>query len=542
MNIKIGGLIFAVCLCLTQFATAELVSVEVGGSLKLRGNAYTSGFNLAPVSPTRWPAFLVNGRPIGSRAISSIFDFDKDSDGLAFFNQRTRLHVRASFTDEVSAFIEVDSFQRWGDNSFRSDYATGIDRAGDATVDLYQAYIEAKDMWGTPLSVKIGRQEIELGNSWLVGANRDGQKFSGLSFDGVRVSFETDLFSIDGFATTIESRRGRPHEDVNFYGIYASYTGLEEHEFDAYWLYLRDGLRARDTSGLVSNFAERLLSLDDYGAVKLHTVGLRAAGRFSPMDRVGGFSYSAEVAYQFGDPGRIGQRFRPTSLYGDFFPDGSLFGRGRYGDNNASFDAFAADLTLSYTLDQFSMFPTFTLRASYLGGEDNRDISFTEWLSSLINPFHRPRASTSFNRLFSELEYSRFFELDASLSNVWIVTGAVQIYPTESTELLLALTRFESLNAFHAPRSVNVFGTEITPLAPLSFITRPNSTKLGWELSLRGGYDYSDSLSFEVGWAHLFVGDGLAQGNFNDQNGFGFNGGFGSKDVDYFWVEAELKF
>ena len=47
------------------------------------------------------------------------------------------------------------------------------------------------------------------------------------------------------------------------------------------------------------------------------------------------------------------------------------------------------------------------LGAAYYGGEDNRDLSFLEW----INPFNRSCASVSFNRLFSSCrEYASINE------------------------------------------------------------------------------------------------------------------------------------
>ena len=94
----------AVC-CVT--ATAELQNVELGGSLRIRGNYY---------------------------------DLDSRGD-YSFIEQRTRLNVKADFTQDVSAFIEFDNYNFWGED-FRSVYLTGSDyRSGLNTVNLYQSYI-----------------------------------------------------------------------------------------------------------------------------------------------------------------------------------------------------------------------------------------------------------------------------------------------------------------------------------------------------------------------------------------------------------------
>ena len=80
-------------LVLTAFSVhAELQNVEVGGSIRIRGNYY---------------------------------NFDSLTD-MSWIEQRTRLNVKADFTSEVSAFIEFDYYSGWGDD-FRSNYLTGAD-------------------------------------------------------------------------------------------------------------------------------------------------------------------------------------------------------------------------------------------------------------------------------------------------------------------------------------------------------------------------------------------------------------------------------
>jgi len=154
MRKSLAILIIAVTVATAVPAFADLQNVVVGGSIRIRGNWYP-GVN--------------------------------DGNTIASTEQRTRLNVRADFTDAVSAFIEVDDYAIWGED-FRSNYLTGIDgraATGD-DVELYQAYIDAKEMWGTGLKARIGRQEIKLGSGFLVGTNDKNSVFTGLSFDGVR--------------------------------------------------------------------------------------------------------------------------------------------------------------------------------------------------------------------------------------------------------------------------------------------------------------------------------------------------------------------
>ena len=61
-------------------------------------------------------------------------------------------------------------------------------------------------------------------------------------------------------------------------------------------------------------------------------------------------------------------------------------------------------------------------------------------------------------------------------------------------------------------------------------------------MGLYATYSYSEDLCFKAGWAHLFVGDGLADGNYNSANGLGFNGGVDDDDADYLFVETQISF
>src|SRR5690606_7665631 len=173
----------------------------------------------------------------------------------------------------------------------------------------------------------------------------------------------------------------------------------------------------------------------------------------------------------------------------------------------------------------------------YLDGEDNRDLTFWEWL----NPFDRHDASVSFNRLFSNWEYSEFLE-NSDLSNVWVARAGVSANPTESTNVLLTATYFQAVESWDAPRYVSL-GRYRLPINPSwSWWTQESDDTLGVEAELSATYNYSEDLVFEAGWAHLFLDDGLEEGNFTQANGLLFDGGTGDEDADYVYLETRLSF
>jgi hypothetical protein len=357
---------FVLALLLVGFTTmayAELQNVEVGGSIRIRGNWYDLG----------------NGE--------HAFLFGEH----AFVEQRTRLNVKADFTDEVSAFIEIDDWSEWG-TGFRSNALYGIDFPDGGDVHLYQAYIQADKMWGTDLRLRVGRQEIKFGSQWLVGVNDTSSLFYGLSFDALRLTYATDTFSVDAVAAKLaETNDSFSNGDTDLYAVYGSYTGIEDITLDAYWMYVKDD------NNLVG----------DPHDVNLHTVGLRGAGK------AGAFDFEAELAYQFGEIEINGLPW--------WHPDVNL-----------DYNAWGANAEAGYTFDM-DWQPRVFLGGAFLEGADQN--------TKLIRHFENN--DLGFNRLFSNWEYSEF--LDATdLSNVWLVRGGVSVQPTEKIKLTLAAAYYET--------------------------------------------------------------------------------------------------
>ncbi|MDQ1256239.1 MAG: Alginate export family protein, partial [Candidatus Hydrogenedentes bacterium] len=418
-------------------AFAELENVVVGGAIRIRGNLYTGPGvgdtgGLAP--GLRWPAWSVWGRPIGNAGgVSSLFSWDDSNNNWSFVEERTRLNVAASFTDSVKAVIELDSYDTWGQD-FRSNYVTGLDgRAASVDdVEIYQSYIEAADMFGMPLTARIGRQEIALGSQWLVGVNDASSVFTGLSFDAIRLTYACDDFSVDAIASKLaETSPLEEDGDVDFYALYGSYLGIEDVTLDAYWMLVRDARALGDVvSGPLGNWFEDALDVDDYPVTTLHTVGLRGAGTF------GAFDLQAEAAAQFGDAAAVGAMFRPVI----------------FGDDDAQYNEWGANLETGYTFDA-KCTPRVYVGGAYFSGDDNRDFDVGEWLDAALNPFHKPSASVSFNRLFSNWEYSEFIET-TDLSNCWIARAGMSAMATEDVKVLLAGTYFVADEPFSPPASV----------------------------------------------------------------------------------------
>jgi len=503
---------------------AELQNVEVGGVIRIRGNYYSApatGDNPnRPNAGLRYPA--APGRP----AITSIFSWDDDGSGYSAIEQRTKISVKADFTQDVSAFVELDSYDIWGEDFRSPNYITGADgraNSGD-DVEIYQAYIDVDKTFGLPVHLRIGRQELQLGNGFLLGNNDSGKVFyTGLSFDALHLVYTPiDKLNIGAIGAKLVERTGIESDgDVDLYSLYAHYEGLKDTVLEACWIFVRDARSLSDNRGSIAQeWLEDTFGVDDYGVTNLHTISIRGAGTIDAFE-IGKFDYNAELAYQFGNADQAGQTFNLAGA-GGF----SL-----YGDDSAKWNVWAGNAEIGYAFNT-KFTPRIYVGGVYLGGEDNRKHDFWDTLAAAVYPFYKQRASISFNRLFSNFEYSNFID-STDLSNCWIARLGASANPIEKLTANVGVSYFQAVEGFDAPHS---------NLPLLAFWTKKNSKELGWETLLSAKYDYTENLSFEAGWGHLFAGDGLTKGSFSLANGLGFTGGTDDKDADYLYAETKLAF
>jgi hypothetical protein len=443
------------------------------------------------------------------------------------------LNVKADFSDSVSAFIELDSYDIWGED-FRSNYLTGVDSrasTGD-DVEVYQAYIEAKEMWGTGLQARIGRQEIKWGSGWLLGTNDKNAFFRGLSFDAVRLTYATDQFSVEAlWAKLVENSPLQEDGDQDLYGVYASYKGIENVSLDAYWLFVRDADATR--------YQNALLGVLDAGGnvvgwkpsvIDTHTIGLRGAGT------LGAFDFEAEAAYQWVD---WDQPVLEYDAYGRLLVD--VYGMPLIGERGVDSDAWAGNGELGYTFDM-NFTPRVFLGGAYFSGDDN---------------------DLPFDRLFSNWEYTQFYQsyavlvdqyyglfggcqglndqLYANLSNFWTARAGVSVMPTESLKIQLSAA-YLALDEGVGRLGNGLNGLLIVDRGGWPVVVDDDSD-LGWEVDLTASYAYTSDLTFEVGYAHFFVGDALdTQVILPDRHNNPFVARYDQDDLDYFYFQTKLSF
>jgi hypothetical protein len=134
-----------------------------------------------------------------------------------------------------------------------------------------------------PLTLRVGRQELEYGNSRLVAAPDWGNIRR--RFDAVKLFAKTEKWDVDAwFSSPVNvqrKQRDRNDEDLHFYGGYVTYKGIERHGIDGF-------LFAVDDSG------DRVNPNGNAGDISTYTLGSRFWGKTAAWD------YEAELAGQWG--------------------------------------------------------------------------------------------------------------------------------------------------------------------------------------------------------------------------------------------------
>jgi hypothetical protein len=147
-------------------------------------------------------------------------NFTKD-ESVAFAENVARIGVKTELTDKIDADFRIVAANTAGDDG--SLYGTTTD---DARVYLDLANLKIKDVRGWPLTLIIGRQEIVIGDGFLIGDGRYDRAAQWLiplkSFDAARATMNRGPFTLDLFAAFLDN------DWVQYQGYYAEADEEEE--------------------------------------------------------------------------------------------------------------------------------------------------------------------------------------------------------------------------------------------------------------------------------------------------------------------------
>ena len=219
---------------------------------------------------------------------------DSDRFGL----MRSQINADLVYRNVARAFLEVLDARTAG---------TRVDYQQEAYAHVQQAWLELREDRPNPWAIRVGRQELILGDSLLVETSPGWANLPHIH-EGVRIMRNTPVWDLSMFLVQPTSYKkaykGGTTSDVNhrvdgqwFYGIYPTFKFLRPHEFDVYFLGLSDNGTHRNVPAPPKSEDGTVGTSDRY------TVGTRWRGPISKTEW-GTLAYGVEGGYQFGHQSR----------------------------------------------------------------------------------------------------------------------------------------------------------------------------------------------------------------------------------------------
>ena len=409
----------------------------------------------------------------------------EDQDSL--FMSVVRLRVDADLTDNVSACVRLANLREWDLTDTAAD---------DIVIDL--AYVSLKEMLYSPLTLVIGRQELNYGNGLIVGYGRFQDPTGVLTYadlsplhgyDAVRAILDYDPWTLDLILAKmnesdddadadnalIDTAAGKD-SDSDLYGLNLGYRFAQyDAEMEGYFLMKRD-----------ENWNYRIDTVDAAGTATysrayeendVYTIGLR--GSMVPVENL---TLVAEIAGQFGKINDDGQytsalNADPATNADDIGGDTSL-------SNSRDREALAANVSGNYDFANVRFAPSIGVEYLYLSGEEaEQNGDYEAW-----DPMYRGKIMGTIRDCLETL-YSTNDNLDTS---GWSNQHTVKVNGSlDLGELVDGLSL--DLAYLHY-----WFAEEPLPGA---------NDEIGDEVNMKLTYDYTEDVQFALNSAWFMPGD-----------------------------------
>lgn len=471
------------------------------------------------------------------------------NDHVDMYDQRVRLTANAKATDDTTLKFTIQDSRRWGmangagtttaagggpqltdSSSGTNNNATTGANSANNSLDMHESYVNIANLFGSPASIRVGRQELNYGDQRLVGAF--GWNNSGRSFDAIKLMVNTDKANVDFFTSKIKDNL-ITNTDQDFHGIYATVKAVPNNAVDLYVLALRD--RSQTTGTIATNSSNAFsgnatsggtLTNTSYlpGAVlndtqRIYTYGFRLAGK-AEMGGKGGIDYTFELPIQRGTVHTRVPAASPGTPVEDYTYDIKAYAYAAKagvtipasvkmrigaeydvasGDDTPNADAFHPD---SKIRTFFNMFPTNHDKLGYMDQQSWRNVK--AWnVNFKIEPSDKVELYASYWRfhLFSK-------------NDGWYGAGDWNVAPGTGT----GATAIHQLPTAASKSSGN------------------RSDDIGKEVDVTLKYKYNSAVALELGASHFYAGEFIKQ----RVNAPGSNGVTAGQDWAYVQLTANF--
>jgi hypothetical protein len=443
-----------------------------------------------------------NKSDAGTTHAGSNFDFSSASpttNSNDYWLDRLLLHV--GYTSEwFTVFVEGRSSYSFGDDRYTATAAGKNLAESDGPLQLQMGYIAIGNLKESPVTLKIGRQELTYGDQRLVG-NAFWLNIPH-SFDALKVRYQNSFFGVDAFASNLvyvdSDQFGDHFEKSNsqdtLSGVYFDIPGISKSNVNEAYMFARNVSR-----GIVTdNWSEVPAPFRFTAPQDTYTLGYHAKskpGSYGPWD------YGIEAMWQFGNRTAV---FPATTV-----PVAKAAPRL---DQNA----WAFVVQGSYTWKDVPLKPRLALIVSAASGDQNSTDRDSQTFQNLLPSNHGIYGIMDLSSLQNIVDYRLSYTMKPS---------ATTSFALDVHKQYLETTDDFWYNVAGVPR--NTAGA--TPGSGKGFNINPGySSDLGEEVDAIAGWTITRGLLLEAGIGHFFRGEYVKE-SFSK---------IGSKDANYCYVQA----
>jgi hypothetical protein len=400
----------------------------------------------------------------------------------SFAMTQTQLQVDADLSDNVQTVLRLLNERAWG-----TDISNTAGAASTGQVDINLAYVRMKELLYSPLTVEIGRQQLNYGNAFVIGANGPNNAAVGniaafaddltkaTAIDAVKAILDYKPLTIDVFAGKLASNNltgVTPHDDdVDLYGVNANYQlGDDMNTLVEAYLFSRIDHSTSSVAGATGGKSDTT-----------YVPGLRAS-----TNPISGLNVQGEVAWQRGTK----VISAADNIQREAFGAQAIV---NYQVKQADVEKYKPVLQAVYTFVSGDSNPTDAVSTSQ--ASDNR---WTAW-----DPMFEDQAGGKiYNALFS-LSNAHILELSASANPIEDVTAKLS---WTGIHLDKSLTRqIAAIGPTLGHGSATVTTLPDGTGAPASLIT--SNLDLGHEIDADLTYNYTEDVQIGVSLGYFKPGD-----------------------------------
>ena len=413
----------------------------------------------------------------------------------------SRVMPRIAYSGKwLSATLEGRSSYSIGDERYNATApGKGLTEL-DGPMDVHQAFILIGNHKEFPLSLKVGRQELNYGDQRMLGAFRWNN--NARTFDAVKLRWQNALFGVDVFTGGVvyndANNLNKSNSQDRFSGAYFNFPTLSSREIVEAYFYARNVSR-----GIVTDNWTGVAAPARFPAPQdLYTTGLRIK---SKPNAYAAWDYGLELMYQFGNRTAV---FPATAV-------GAALTAPRL-----SQQAYALVLQEGYTWAESSFQPRLALIYSFGSGDKSSANGRSQTFQNLFPTNH--------------LFYG-YMDL-SSLQNLHDLRLAYTLKPLATISVALeghlqylARTTDYWYNVAGVPRN---FAGGAKASGSGYAINPSYSHDVGKEIDLVTGWSVTRYAQIELGLSHYFRGDYIKQSLRT----------VGSKDANYAYLQTTFNF